>query len=436
MLDYIVNNPNLDKYLIRFETGQVVFLEGDDSQDLFILVSGKVDILKGNKKIAEIRDEGAVFGEMSFLLGGIRTASVKAMSDVKAIRIPKDEIATFLNEFPGVVKEFARFLAKRLDETSQIVYGLKEVCDQLPDAVILTDKDGKIILWNATAEEVYGREENRMRYQAVETIYEDPAEYKTFLEKVISRNAVREKTLKVKHPQGGIRHISTSTTVLYDGQHNFQGVLSLGRDATSVAVLERRYRRARRWLVPSLILLLLFVAGAFFGYPYFSKGYQVMNMQKLELRDSLAVDLRLLRSLLVDPLEARDGEKTNEVLRGFFEGQEGGVTSYTGLVLLDKDKKVFDAYSIVPGFDSREMQGSSYGGINFEGSEGASYKVLTLYRAHKDHPMGYRGTEIAFKMLKDDQLLGWLVFQMDMDLLKRKYRLDEEGLKEFQFEKP
>ena len=90
MIDEIINNPDLNKYLNSFESGQTIFLEGDDSQDLFILVSGQVDVIKGKEKISEITGAGALFGEMSFLLGARRTATIKARDEVKTIRIPKE----------------------------------------------------------------------------------------------------------------------------------------------------------------------------------------------------------------------------------------------------------------------------------------------------------------------------------------------------------
>ena len=60
--------------------------------------------------------------------------------------------------------------------------------------------------------------------------------------------------------------------------------------------------------------------------------------------------------------------------------------------------------------------------------------MLTLYRADEDHPMGSQGVEVAFEMKKDDQFVGWLVFQMDVDLIRDVYGVDEEGLKKLRFE--
>ena len=435
MLDEIINNPELDKYLTTFDIGQTVFLEGDDSQDLYILVYGDLDVIKGTQKIAMISERGALFGEMSPLLGAKRTATVKAKSDVKTIRVPEDEITEFLHEFPTVAREIATILAKRLDETSQIVYGLKEFTDHLPDAVIMADREGKILNWNSSAEKLYGREANQMRHKPAEDIYEDPGAYRAFIEEVQEKYAVREKVLKIKHPEKGICHISTSTTVLYDGHHNFQGVLSLGRDVTESQKLHRRYERFRKWLVPALIVIALLTAGVFYGYASFIKSYETMDVKKQGLRDGLAKDYLVLKSLLSDHLAACDMLKTTKAMKDFFDIQEKDKLPYTGLVLLGDDKKVFNAYSIKEGVDVSKMIGSSYAGIGFKGGDESLHRVLSLYRTDKDHPMGYRSIEIAFEMSKDNEFSGWIAFQMDMDLLTRKYNTDEHDFLKFKFKK-
>jgi len=434
MLSRIINNPRLERYAVTFKAGETIFLEGDDTQDLYFLVSGKIGILKGRRSIAEISDQGSIFGEMSFLLGEKRTATVKAVTDVKAVRIPKEEISSFITQFPEVMEEFARFLARRLDETSQILFGLKEVCDQIPDAVFLTDKGGKILSWNSAAENLYGREESEMRYRSAEEIYEDPHDYRAFLNEAVSGNAIREKVLKIRHPEEGIRYVSTSTKVLYDGQHNFQGILSLARDVTSTVALERRYRRVRRWLLPTLFLVVVLAGGIFFGYPYFSKGYRITDIRKQKLRDNLAVSSRLLRSVVLEPFEAGDRGRTTQVLKSFFDVQKDLEFPCTGVLLLNRDKMVFDSYSIDPKLDPKGLVGTSYAGISLEGRDGPIYQVLSLYRTHKDHPMGFRSIELAFKLYKEDRFLGWLIFQMNMDLLKRKFKVDEEDLRRFRFE--
>ncbi|MBW2016265.1 MAG: cyclic nucleotide-binding domain-containing protein [Deltaproteobacteria bacterium] len=435
MLDEVVNHPALEKYITHYQAGHIIFLEGDDAQDLYILVSGELEIIKGNMKINEIKEKGALFGEMSFLLDSKRTATARARDDVTVICIPREEITQFLRDFPDAAETITKALARRLNETSQILFGLKEFCDQLPDAVILTDRDGKILTWNSAAEKLYGRDWTQMQNRNVEEIYEEPHAYRDFLEEVESRYSVREKILKVRHPEMGIRYVSTSTTLLYDGQHDCQGVLSLGRDVTSVKKLERRYQRARNLILPPLILLVLIGAGLFFGYPYLVDTQKTVDLKKSSLRDQIARDLLLLKSLLAEPMINGDREKTTAVMKEFFQIQSER-SPYVGLVLLDPRKRVFDAYSPEKDFQASRMRGNSYAGIEFQGDDNSLHRVLVVYRVSKEHPMGRKGLELAFELTKEGRFLGWLVFQMDVELLKKNYGVDEEGLRNFRFKKP
>ncbi len=434
MLEEITKNPDLAKYMTTFREGDILFLEGDESQDLYILVSGSIDILKGSKKINEISGPGSVFGEISFLLGGKRTATGKATDQVKALCIPKEKITSFLTEFPSVANRITKALAQRVNETSQMFFGLKEFSDQLPDAMVLTSKEGRILTWNSAAERLYGRNWQQMHDRFIEEIYAEPEDYKTFIEEVQSRYSVREKILKIKHPEEGTRYISTSTTILYDGHHNFQGVLSLGRDVTHVRKLERRYRRIRNWFIPSVVLLALVIGSLFYFYPFISKGRERVDVKKQEVRNLFAKDYLLLKSLLLDAFATGDRTKSNPVLAEFFKMVDPKESPYTGVVLLDREKKVFDSLSTRRPSEDGPMMGSSYAGIEF-GSDRSALKVLVLYRTDKEHPMGHRAIELAFEMEKENQILGWLVLQMNMELLKKNYDLSEEDLRRFQIRK-
>ena len=410
-------------------------MEGEDSQDLYILLSGKVDVLKGRGKITEIDEKGSIFGEMSFLLGEKRSATLKATSPVTTIRIPKDEVPRFLNEFPEVVKILARFLAQRLKETTQIVFGMKEICDQLPDAVMISDREGKILSWNKAAERLYGREGDEMYLRPSEEIYESPSEYREFIEDVISKSSVAEKVLCVKHPDKGLRRISTSTTALYDAQRNFQGILSLGRDVTQVYAMEKRYRRIKKWFIPLIIVSVILSLGLFLGYPYLTKGYRAMDAQKVALRDKMAVDYLTLKSAILPPLERKDRKEVKKILSDCADKRKGMHLPYKEIILLDRDKKVFDAVSMNPASPLDVGIGASYSGISFNKNADGPYSVLTLYRAAKDSPMGKKDTEMAFELRNNwGETVGWLLFKMDMHALKERYDVDEDDLKQFQFQ--
>ena len=433
MLEEILKNARVNRYINSYEGGKVIFLEGDDSQDLYILVSGQLNVFKGNKKIAQIIEKGSLFGEMSYLLNAKRTATIKAENNVEAIQIPKEDIPVFFQDFPEVAGEISKLLAKRLDETSRILYGLKEFCDQLPDAVIATDKEGKIITWNAAAEEVYGRSWPQMSNRSVEEIYERPDAYKKLVEEVKKKRSVREKILSIRHPKTGNRFISTSSTLLLDDYDNFKGILSLGRDITSMTTLEKKYRLTRYRLISCLLLLFVLGSGAFFGHFYFSKKPRISSIHQQGLKNRLDKDYTLLKSVLIGPFEAGDRLKTNQLMKDFFNRQKTGQLPYWGLVLLDKNKMVFDAYSQNIEAETSTIVDNNYSGIEFQGNDNDLAHTLILYRADKDHPMGKKCIEIAFNLNKDNHRIGWLIFQMDLFRLKTNYGVDAAGLKSFNF---
>lgn len=433
MLEEIINNSAIDKYLISFKAEDILFYEGDDSQDLYILVSGQLEILKGKKKIGEISEKGSSFGEISFLLGTEKKVTVKAKSDGKAICIPKKEVFQLWQEFPSLSWEIPRILAQKLDITTQSLYVLKEFCDQLPDAVFAADSMGKIISWNTAAEDLFGRTWEQMRQGSLKELFEDPEAYHAFFDEIQFRHFVPEKILKVKNPRKGTRYISASTTVLYDGHYRFKGFLSLSRDVTEIQNLKRKQRKSRVWLITSTLFLGLMMVFLLFAYPHFSPKSQLLGIKQNALRNQLAKDSLLLKSLLIDSFAQRNSKKVFDMMQEFYNIHKNAMAPYKGILVLNRGKRVFAAYAPRKGNGGKAVVESRYDHITFQDIKTSTHSILTLYRPDAENPMGSRAVEIAFEMKKGGDLLGWLVFQMDMDRLRKKFDVDEETLRQFQF---
>jgi len=352
---------------------------------------------------------------------------------VRVLCIPKDRFDSFMDEFPWVWKEISTLCGHRLDEADQALYGLKSLSDKFPDAVTITDRNGKLLTWNAAAEKLYGRDWHQMDNSSIGDLYQNPEFYMQLLEEVKSKHSVKEKPIKIKHPQKGIRSISMSTTALYNVNKELQGVLSIARDVTGVQNLEARYQKARRWLIPALAVIVLLGTAIVLGYPYFSKGVQTVDLRKLEVERELAKDYFFLESILSAPFVAGDRDSVTQIMEQFFGVQKVQFCPYTGLVLLDRHKKVFASYSVKPKTEANGLVGSSYSDIDFQGSEKSIHRVLVLYRPNTDHPMGQRAVEVAFELKKGGSLQGWLIFQMDLDCLKDTYGVEERDLRAFQF---
>ena len=108
ILDYCTGGNRRD-----VPASTLVIHEGGKTGHLFVLVEGKVEVIKGDSVVAVITEPGAVFGEMSLLLDQAHTATVRAASDSVIYEI--DDAASFLRDQPAVALLIARLLAQRLN---------------------------------------------------------------------------------------------------------------------------------------------------------------------------------------------------------------------------------------------------------------------------------------------------------------------------------
>jgi CRP/FNR family transcriptional regulator, cyclic AMP receptor protein len=93
--------------------GTLVLHEGSKTGHLFILLEGRLEVVKGDAVVAVLTEPGAVLGEMSVLLDQPHTATVRAASD--SVIYEFDDAAAFLRKQPDVSLLIARLLAQRLN---------------------------------------------------------------------------------------------------------------------------------------------------------------------------------------------------------------------------------------------------------------------------------------------------------------------------------
>ena len=108
-----------EEYLKEIPAGTEVFKEGEMSRHIYYIALGRFAVDKGGEKIAEITEEDQFVGEISFLLGTPRTATVTALAESMIMAIPAEVFQKTLSENPKFGVELAKLLAKRLASTSQ-----------------------------------------------------------------------------------------------------------------------------------------------------------------------------------------------------------------------------------------------------------------------------------------------------------------------------
>ena len=430
----IIKQPDMQQYAKTFAPGDTLFLEGDYSQDMYILISGILDVYKGDKKIAELVDSGTTAGELSYLFGSKRTATIKALNNVEAIMVPADQIKNILRKYPSISHEITLRLAKRLEETTKIMHGLREFNDQLPDAIIMADKDRNILSWNRAAEDLHGRTWQQMKGYPLADLYQNPQAYEQFVSDIQTGNSLQEKEMVVKHPDGNKRFVSTSTTVLYDGHHNVEGFIFLSRDVTNIKDLEKKYKRTKRWLIPLVAFSCVAMISLFFTFPYLSRGSRILDYKKATFETRIIQDSQNLSNSIVSYLAVENFTAIKGIMQIYFENENPEHFGINGLAILDRNKKVKSAYSTKTR-DKAAIIDSSYSGIKFKGDEEAAYKLLTLFRSDKEHRMGTKGVEIAYEIRHGNgEITNWLIFQLEMEHLDREYGIDTKILSKLDFQ--
>lgn len=123
---------------VSFAAGEVIFTEGERTGLLYILISGGVEVIKGESPITVIREPGAIFGELSILLDQPHPASVEAVEETTCYvtRGGRD----FLEQHPKITLAVAELLAARLKGMIGYLADLKAQYEDRKDHLGMVDE--------------------------------------------------------------------------------------------------------------------------------------------------------------------------------------------------------------------------------------------------------------------------------------------------------
>ena len=120
------------------EAGTTLIREGGAQGAIHVLVDGGVAVMKGDVRGARIRTPGALFGEMSTLLGTPYSATVVAETSVTVKIVPDGE--AFLASSPVVALHTARILAQRLHDSTTYLADMKAQFQDKQDHFGMVDR--------------------------------------------------------------------------------------------------------------------------------------------------------------------------------------------------------------------------------------------------------------------------------------------------------
>ena len=100
---------------VEVDAGYVLMKEGAIGQEAFIILSGTASVMRNGRKVASL-GRGAIFGELSLLDPGKRTATVVADTDMDLLVVTGRGLQTTIKAAPAIAIKLLRNLAGRLRE--------------------------------------------------------------------------------------------------------------------------------------------------------------------------------------------------------------------------------------------------------------------------------------------------------------------------------
>ncbi len=140
--------------LKRFPKNSILVNEGDETDSLYIIESGKIKIYVGDEEgkelILTLHGPGDYFGEISLLDGAPRSASAMTLEESKLYIIKKRQFEAFLRSDPEICMRVMRGLTLRLRELTDSVRDLAliDVYGRIAKKLtsMANDEDGEMVI--------------------------------------------------------------------------------------------------------------------------------------------------------------------------------------------------------------------------------------------------------------------------------------------------
>jgi CRP-like cAMP-binding protein len=130
---------NAKDHIVEYKRGDVLFREGENSKDLYILQSGIVKVYKEIEEKQQLPiavvHAGQFIGELSFFDGKPRSATAEAMTDLKVIRLDQTRLEKEIKKLPSWLLVMIKSIADRMREADEVVKRNRVVDSKIFDEV-------------------------------------------------------------------------------------------------------------------------------------------------------------------------------------------------------------------------------------------------------------------------------------------------------------
>ena len=131
----VISNYSEKKY---YQRGEVVFKEDSKDDSLYVVLKGQLEVFAHTKEGKKIKLStivtGEVFGELSFLDGKPRSATILASDDVDLLQISRDQFNLLRTNYPSIasklILDLARVVSLRLRNADKFIVDISNLLGQ------------------------------------------------------------------------------------------------------------------------------------------------------------------------------------------------------------------------------------------------------------------------------------------------------------------
>ncbi|MEL3909193.1 MAG: cyclic nucleotide-binding domain-containing protein [Treponemataceae bacterium] len=120
-----------DEKITPYRHMQLVCTEGEKSENLFYICSGRFAVYVKNKLLTLLNPADIFLGEMAFLLDSRRTATIVSVGEGRLIKLPKTKFTNLIERHPHYGIFISKLLASRLERQSKAYADLKNEIEKL-----------------------------------------------------------------------------------------------------------------------------------------------------------------------------------------------------------------------------------------------------------------------------------------------------------------
>ncbi len=120
------SDPQQEKpQAVKMLKGELLFSEGDTSQDLYVVQDGTVKIYKTSEDGIQLPlgtvSAGQFVGELSFFDGHPRSATAEAATDILVIKLEKERLEREFSKLPSWMLVLVKSIAYRVRSADELV---------------------------------------------------------------------------------------------------------------------------------------------------------------------------------------------------------------------------------------------------------------------------------------------------------------------------